>query len=259
MKKTVLAALACAALLSAAAVQAQVLEVSGATTLQRRVLEPGAEPLRNATGIQLKVYGPGTGKGLLALVDGKVPVAAAGESLEDALESAKAAATEAGRQLTLPSTLVYHQVTTDNIVIAVHSSNPVKSLSKQQVRDIMTGKVRNWNEVGGPNLPVKVLAAAQGQAVRTLVQKTLMDGSDYGPATTDIRTALEQLRMIAADPAAVGAMSEPVIRASSEKLRVVPGAVISRPLGFVTVGAPSPVAQKMIDYFRSPEGQKQIR
>jgi phosphate transport system substrate-binding protein len=144
-------------------------------------------------------------------------------------------------------------------VIAVHSSNPVKTLARQQVKDIMTGKIQNWSEVGGPNLPIKVLAAAQGQAVRTLVQKSLMDGSEYGPATTDIRTALEQLRMIAADPAAVGAMSEPVIRASSEKLRVVPGALVSRPLGFVTIGAPSPAAQKMIDYFRSPEGQKHIR
>jgi hypothetical protein len=91
------------------------------------------------------------------------------------------------------------------------------------------------------------------------VQKTFLDGADYGAATSDIRTALEQLRVIGSDPGAIGAMSEPVIKASTEKVRVVPGAVISRPLGFVTMGKPNPAAQKMIDYFRSPEGQKQIR
>src|SRR5215468_8352267 len=94
---------------------AQVLEVSGATTVQRRVLEPGAEPLKAATGVQLKIYGPGTGKGMLSLIDGKVPVAAAGESLEDSIASAKEAAKEAGRDVTIPVNLVYHQVASDNI------------------------------------------------------------------------------------------------------------------------------------------------
>lgn len=238
---------------------AQVLEVSGATTMQRRVLEPGAEGLKAATGIQLKVYGPGTGKGMLALVDGKVPVAAAGESLEDAIGSAKAAASEAGRTLNLPSNLVFHQVATDNIVVAVHASNPVKSLGRQQIKDILSGKVTNWSEVGGPSLPIKVYAPARGQAVRALVHKSFLDGAEFGPAAVEIRTALEQLRVIAAEPGAIGAMSEPVIKASAEKLRVVPGAAITRPIGFVTVGAPTPAAQKMIEYFRSAEGQKQIR
>lgn len=257
MRSIITAALLCG--FAGAPALAQVLEVSGATTMQRRVLEPGAEALKNATGVQLKVYGPGTGKGMLALIDGKVPVAASGESLEDAVKSAQAAASEAGRQINVPANLVFHQVTSDNIVVAVHASNPVKSLSRQQVGDLMAGKVRNWKEVGGPDLAVKVYAPAQGQAVRTLVQKSFMGGGEFGPATIDIRTALEQLRVIAAEPGAVGAMSEPVIKASSEKLRVVPGAVLARPIGFVTVGAPTPAAQKMIEYFRSPEGQKQIR
>lgn len=259
MNRTQVAALlllSAAGLLPAAA---QVLEVSGATTLQRRVLEPGAEPLKAATGVQIKVYGPGTGKGMLALMEGKVPVAAAGEALEDAIHSAQAAAATAGKTANVPPNLVYHQVASDNIVVAVHANNPVASLTKGQIKDIMTGKVRNWSEVGGPNLPIKLYAAAQGQAVRGAVQKGFLDGADYAPGTTDIRTALEQLRVIATEPGAIGAMSEPVIKVSTEKVRVVPGAAIPRPLGFVTVGAPSPAAQKMIDYFRSPEGQKHIK
>ena len=253
-----LAVVACA-LLTGSMLCAQVVEVSGATTMQRRVLEPGAEALKAATGVQLKIYGPGTGKGMLALFDGKVPLAAAGESLDDAVASAKAAAAESGRNAVVPANLQYHQVAFDNIVVAVHAGNTVKSLNRQQLKDILTGKTRNWSEVGGANLPIKVIAAAQGQAVRTVVQKSWMDGADYAAGSSEIRTALEQLRVIAADPAAVGAMSEPVIKASSDKLRVVPGAVISRPLGFVTVGAPAGAVLKTVDYFRSPEGQKQIR
>ena len=259
MKKLVGILAACAAIAASQGAAAQVLEVSGATTVQRRVLGPGAEPLKAATGIQLKVMGPGTGKGMLAWFDGKVPVAAAGEALEDAVASAKAAAAESGRSVNVPANLVYHQVASDNVVVAVHANNPVKTLSKQQIRDILTGRTKNWNQVGGPNLPIKLYAAAPGQAVRAAVQKGFMDGAEYPAETTDIRTAVEQLKVIAGDPAGIGAMSEPVIKAGPEKVHVVTGAVIPRPLGFVTIGAPTPAAQKMIDYFRSPEGQKQIR
>ena len=248
-----------AALVACGPAAAQLVEVSGATTVQRRVLEPGAEPLKAATGIQLKIMGPGTGKGMLALFDGKVPVAAAGESLEDAIGSAKQSAGDAGRSITIPANLVYHQVASDNIVVAVNASNPVKTLTRQQIHDILTAKVKNWKQVGGSDLPIKLYAAAPGQAVRNAVQKGFMDGAEYPAGTVDIRTALEQLRVISGDPAGIGAMSEPVIKASTEKVHVVTGAVIPRPLGFVTIGAPNPQVQKMIDYFRSAEGQKQIR
>src|SRR4051794_18001980 len=82
--------------LAIGAAQAETLEVSGATTMQKRVLEPGAAALRAATDIELRIYGPGSGKGMLALIEGKVPLAAAGESLDDAISSAKKAAAEMG-------------------------------------------------------------------------------------------------------------------------------------------------------------------
>lgn len=241
------------------AVSAETLEVSGATTVQKRILEPGAQALAAKTGVDLKIYGPGTGKGLVALIDGKVPVAAAGESLEDAVESAKRAAADMGKALTVPANLVYHEVATDNIVFVVHPSNSVASLNKQQMKSILTGKVANWKELKGPDVMVKVFAPAQGQAVRSAVEKAVLEGAPFGSGTTDVRTALEQLKLTAANPGAIAPYSEAVVKESAEKLRVVPGTVIRRPLGFVTIGAPSPAAKKMIDFFRSPEGKKVIK
>ena len=247
------------AMLGIGAGHAETLEVSGATTVQKRILEPGAAPLAAKTGVELKIYGPGTGKGLLALIDGKVTVAAAGESLQDAIESAKKAAAEMGRKITVPGTLVYHEVATDNIVFVVHSSNPVASLSKPQIKSIFTGKVSNWKEVRGPDLAIKVLAPAPGQAVRAAVENSILEGAAFAPGATDIRTALEQLKMTGSNPGAIAPYSEAVVKESKEQIRVVPGTSIRRPLGFVTIGAPSPTAKKMIDYFRSAEGRKTIK
>lgn len=250
-----------AATLAAIAIgaQADTLEVSGATTVQKRVLEPGASALKAATGVELRIYGPGTGKGMLALIEGKVPVAAAGESLEDAIGSAKKAAAEMGKTLKVPANLVYHQVTTDNIVFIVHDSNPVPSLNKQQIKAILVGEVSNWKKVKGPDLPIQVFAPAPGQAVRSAVEKSILEGAAFAPDTTDIRTALEQLRLTGISPGAIAPYSEAVIHESNAKIRIVPGTVIARPLGFVTIGAPSPTAKIAIDFFQSPAGKKIIK
>jgi len=247
------------AALAIGAAHAQTLEVSGATTVQKRILEPGAGPLKAATGVELKIYGPGTGRGMIALIDGKVPVAAAGEALEDAIASAKNAASEMGRTLTVPANLVYHEVATDNIVFVVHETNRVASLSKDQMKAILTGKISNWKQVKGPDLPIKVFAPATGQAVRAAVEKSVLEGAAFAPGTTDIRTALEQLKLTGANPGAIAPYSEAVVKESTEKIRVVPGTVIRRPLGFVTIGAPNPTAKTMIDFFRSPAGKKTIK
>lgn len=251
-------AAACAATAMAAA-QAQTLEVSGATTVQKRILEPGAAALKAATGVELKIYGPGSGKGMLALIEGKVPVAAAGESLEDAIQSARKVAAEMGKSISVPANLVYHEVAADNIVFVVHESNPVKSLGKDQIKSILSGKVTNWKDMQGPDLAIKVIAPAQGQAVRTAVEKSILQGTAFAPGATEVRTALEQLKVTGANVGAIAPYSEAVVKESPQKLRVVQGAVIPRPLGFVTIGAPSPTAKKMIDFFRSAEGRKTIK
>jgi phosphate transport system substrate-binding protein len=259
MKGTIRTMLVCGAMALQGPAYAQALEVSGATTVQKRILEPGAAPLKAATGVELTIYGPGTGRGMLALIEGKVPVAAAGESLEDAVSSAKKAAAEMGKTVNVPANLVYHEVATDNIVFVVNAANNVPSLSKQQLKDIFSGKTANWKDVKGPDLPITVFAPAQGQAVRAAVEKSILDGGAFGKSATEIRTALEQLKLTGSNSGAIAPYSEAVVKESREKLRVVPGAMIRRPLGFVTVGAPNPAAKKMIDYFRSAEGKKVIR
>ena len=256
-KRQILAAMIAA--LAIGTTYAQTLEVSGATTVQKRILEPGAGPLKAATGVEVKIYGPGTGRGMIALIDGKVPVAAAGEALEDAIESAKKAAADMGRTLSVPGNLQYHEVATDNIVFVVHATNRVASLSKDQVKAILTGKVTNWKQVKGPDLAIKVFAPAAGQAVRAAVEKSVLEGAAFAPGTTDIRTALEQLKLTGSNPGALAPYSEAVVKESTEKIRIVPGTVIRRPLGFVTIGAPNPTAKKMIDFFNSPAGKKTIK
>lgn len=44
----------------------------------------------------------------------------------------------------------------DALVFIVNKNNPVKSLTQDQLRDIFTGKITNWSEVGGNDAEIKV-------------------------------------------------------------------------------------------------------
>jgi phosphate transport system substrate-binding protein len=150
-------------------------------------------------------------------------------------------------------------VASDNIVFAVNASNSVPALTPAEVKAIFSGVATNWKDFKGPDLLIRVVVPSQGQAVRTLVEKQLMGGAGFAASAISTPTALEQLKATAADPGAVAPYSEAVIKESGDKLRIVRGTVLPRPLGFVTIGAPSPEVKKMIDFFRSPEGKKTIK
>lgn len=257
MKKTHL--VLALALFAGFAAHAQEVTIAGSTTVQKRVLEPGAEGLKAATGIAVKVQGTGTGKGVIRLIEGKVPAAAASETLQDAVASAQKAAKEDGVALTVPGNLQFHEITKDTIVVIVNKDNPVGALSKEQLKDLNSGKVKNWKEVGGPDLPVKVITSHAGSATRAVFQKQVMDGAEYVAGVTEVRTTREEISEVSKEKGALGAVSEGFFAQNPGKAKTVKAPTISRPLGLITVGEAKPEIKKIVDFFKSPAGAKLIQ
>ncbi|WP_433565517.1 substrate-binding domain-containing protein [Nocardia sp. CA-151230] len=65
----------------------------------------------------------------------------------------------------------------------------VRDLSTQQIRDIYAGRVNNWQQVGGPDLPVRVVNRVLGSGSREAFRKHVL-GDDQAPtpAATSCRT-----------------------------------------------------------------------
>lgn len=244
---------------AATAAFAQEVTVAGSTTVQKRILEPGAAGLKAATGIDVKVQGSGTGKGMIALFEGKVPAAAASETLEEAVGSAQKAAKEAEKAITVPGNLQYHEITKDVIVVIVNKDNKIGALSKEQLKDINSGKIKNWKEVGGADLPIKVVTSHAGSATRAVFQKQVMDGAEYVAGATEARTTREEIAEVSRDSGGIGAVSEGFFAQNPSKAKTVKAPVISRPLGLVTVGEAKPEIKKIVDFFKSAEGKKLIQ
>lgn len=226
--------------------QAETLEISGGTTPWADAIEPKLADIK-AAGVEIKFNGVGTGRGVLALIDGKVSVATVGDTLEDSVGAAKKAAKAEKREITAPGNLVYTKIGTDELVVIVHKSNPVAELSKAQLKDISTGKITNWKEVGGPDLAIKVVVTEPSLAPGQFFKKTVMDGADYVQGATEVRSPKEVITWVSRTSGGFGAAADVHMKAAPGDAKVVKTAVITRPLGLITIGQPVGAAKKVAD------------
>lgn len=245
--------------LSTMTASAEEVQLWGSTTCQKRFLEPGAEALEKATGIKIKVMGVGTGKGMVALFEGKAPVAISSNTLEESVASAAKALKEDGKpEVAAPAGLQFHEITKDVIVPIVNKDNPVESLTWAQIADLNTGKVANWKEVGGPDLPVVVVTSHGGSSTKAVVQQMVMKKAEYAASAIAVKSTRLEITEVTKNKGGIGAVSEGFFHLNPDGAKIVKTDKIERPLALITIGAPTPDVQKIIDYFRSPEGQKQI-
>lgn len=55
-------------------------------------------------------------------------------------------------------------IATDGLAFIVHSSNNVTNLTSEQIREIYTGQITNWKQVGGEDQKIAVVSKAEGRA-----------------------------------------------------------------------------------------------
>lgn len=69
--------------------------------------------------------------------------------------------------------LAARQIAWDGIGILVHLSNFTKEVTKQQVADIFSGKVKEWSELGGPETRILVIDRPKNQNIRDAFESLL--------------------------------------------------------------------------------------
>jgi hypothetical protein len=145
MKKLLIALLLAA---TALATSAQTIRIKGSNTFGEE-LAPRliAEYGKLHPDVLVDLEAKGSGSGILALFDRTCDIAASSRTMtEDEMRMARS------RGIVLRN----HTIGYYGVAVVVHPAHPVKNLTHAQVRDIFTGVVRNWKEVGGPDLAIQV-------------------------------------------------------------------------------------------------------
>jgi phosphate transport system substrate-binding protein len=150
---------------SSIAVSAETLQLEGSTTVGP-IADAFAEYFMSVTpGLTITVKKTGSGDGAAALLDGRCDIANMSRFMKE--EEFKKAV-EKG---IFP---VAHVIAMDGVCIIVHPSNPIKQLTTAQVRDIYMGKITNWKELGGADMPIVVISRDTSSGTYESVHELVM-------------------------------------------------------------------------------------
>lgn len=102
-----------------------------------------------------------------------------------------------------------HILAVDSLVVITHPENPVQSLTTAQIAGIYSGRITNWNQIGGTNAPITVLDRPAESGTREVFMNAIFDRAAPRPLenakVVDENTATA--RSVNADRNAIGFVS----------------------------------------------------
>lgn len=222
----------------------ETVRLHGAASVVDRLINPHKAAVEKATGYTLVVVSSNAGKGLVDLVEGRCDASLASASLEAIVQAARSA----GKEVDI-ATLKMTVAATDEVVFIVHTSNPVQKLTWEQIRDIHTGKIANWKEVGGKDMAITVFTDSMASATRGLIKQTVMGGQEYSPNAKALDAVRKVNDMVAITESGIGGLGMGFV--DPKAVKIVESKKVERPLGFITIGPPSEKVAKVIEAFKT--------
>jgi phosphate transport system substrate-binding protein len=160
-------------------------------------------------------------------------------------------------------------VARDGVAIIVHPDNPISGLAIFQVKDIFSGEIRRWKELGGRDRAITVVTREEGSGTRGAFQEMVMGKTRItkGAIVEDSNGTVREI--VAGDPDGIGYISLGLVNDTVRALEldgvkptdeniIQKRYRLVRPFLFLTNGPPSSEAKNFIDFVLSKEGQDLI-
>lgn len=151
--------------------------------------------MKQNPGVNITVSESGSGNGAKSLINSVCDIADMSRFMKD---KEFKAAVEKG---VFP---VAHVVALDGIAMIVHPSNPVGKITVDKVRDVYTGKIKNWKDLGGPDRKIVMISRDTNSGTYETFNKLVMkkekiaEGTEYVGSNGAVRSRVQST------PAAVG-------------------------------------------------------
>lgn len=235
------------------------LVIAGSTTVQPIVTKASEVFAEEHKGVAIGVQGGGSGTGIRMVGEGSVAIGASSRELNS-------------EEKTKHPDLVTSTVGIDCIAIVVHPTNSLgnMSLTIEQIRDIFSGKITNYKELGGPDRTIVLVQREDGSGTRTMFESFVMNNSEVSdgalqkPASGAIRFTVSNNEN-AIGYVGIGYLDGTITPVAingalptEENVRInrYP---LARNLYLITKGTPGGLAKEFIGFILSPEGQKIVK
>ena len=157
--KVILIAFFCFSLQSFA--KAPRLVIVGSTTMLP-LSEHLATYYRKKVGVDVLVQGGGSSAGPIAILNKIAQIAASSRKFTT------------GESKNLRTFVIAHDV----LAVVIHPSNPIKNIKMDQLRDVLSGKITNWKDLGAPfNKSIQLVNDSSGNGTRTAIEELVMGKS----------------------------------------------------------------------------------
>ena len=234
--------------------------IKGSTTILPVAQVSSEVFMEKNPGIKISVQGGGSGVGIASLLDKTTDIATSSRKIKtEEIEKGKASGI-------IPNEI---PIALDGIAVIVHPANSVKALTKAQIKDIYTGRINNWSEVGGKDAKIVVVNRDTSSGTYEAFEILALNKEKVRPdaLTTASNQAVAQI--VAQTPGGIGYVGHgyltPRVKAVTvDKIDCTKQTIqsekypLSRYLYVYTNGKPTGNVQKFINFILSKEGQKLV-
>jgi len=234
--------------------------IKGSTTILPVAQVASEVFMEKNPGIRISVQGGGSGVGIASLLDRTTDIATSSRKIKpQEMEKARATGLNPNE---IPIAL-------DGIAVIVHPTNPVKSLTKAQIKDIYTGKLSNWSELGGKNAKIVVVNRDTSSGTYEAFEVLALNKEKVRPDALSAASNQGVAQTVSQTPGAIGYIGHgyltPKVKpVAVDKVECTKQAIqaekypLSRYLYVYTNGKPAGNVKKFVDFVLSREGQKLV-
>jgi len=227
------------------------IEVGGSTSVTPLMELLAADYMKVKSNIKVNINGTGSGDGINN----------AGVTYQIGMSSRELTPAEQGKGL--KETII----AIDGIAVIVNKNNAVADLTVEQIRNIYTGAITNWSQVGGKNAVIAVVSREEGSGTRGAFEELAGFQGKLLASANQLTSTGAILANIAQNPDAIGYISlgsvNDTIKAVSiggvaaTNANVVKGTYkISRPFIVLTGKNVHAESTAFINWILSSDGQK---
>lgn len=227
----------------------------GSTSMEAVIGSLGEKFMEENPDISFTYNPTGSGTGITAVSEGRCDIGLSSRDLKDEEKDAGLEATE---------------VALDGIAVVVNSENEVSDLSMEQIKDIYTGKITNWSELGGADSEIVLIGREAGSGTRDGFE-SITETEEQCEYRQELTSTGDVITTVSKNPNAIGYASLAAVD-ESVKTVTVDGVSpsedtisdgsykIQRPFMLVTKADSqlSDAAQKFFDYATSAEAAEII-
>jgi phosphate transport system substrate-binding protein len=234
--------------------------IKGSTTVLPIAQATAEAFMEKNQAINISIQGGGSSVGVTSLIDGTCAIADSSRQIKpEEIEKAKSKGVNVNEI----------KIAMDGIAVIVNPKNKIKAITKQQIKDIYTGKVSDWSELGGA--PGKIVILSRDTSSGTYEAFELLALNKEKVRTDALINASNQAiaSTVGTTPGAIGYVGHgyltkkvkdlPVDGVKCTKETILSGKYgLSRPLFMYTNGKPAGDVKKFVDFVLGKEGKKII-